>query len=413
MFAFARFVRLVSLFALFAVALAARAADMVYFNDGRILIGEIIKETDDEVEAKGTIDGVAMHSTFKRSQIASLIKDTKRKPSTIVKPTPDDAESKGDFLIVPLRGEFGTDIYPIGLSNAMDWAIKNKVPRIVMVIDSPGGKVWAAEHMTKLIKDRDSKLKFTMVIDRAISASIWPTFVSDEIYATPEATFGGAVVFVVNNTGAAEVDQKMNSILAAELAATAERKGHSGALVRAMMLPGSKLWAIAKPGNRWEISDTAPAAASRAESHELFAGGVATLTGMECVKYGVARFIGGSDADSIARALGGTSAGSQGEAAMANAKTACDALIKRYDQWRRNINDRIEKLNEAAATTKDKESLIRRIDDLANTITNSIGPIKEAAKNLQLLPLVNQMEAEDVAEFRKLVEKAKAKIRGK
>jgi chromosome segregation ATPase len=74
---------------------------------------------------------------------------------------------------------------------------------------------------------------------------------------------------------------------------------------------------------------------------------------------------------------------------------------------------RIEKLEEISQATTDKESLIRRIDDLASTITNSIGPIREEAKNLQLVPLINQLEAEDVPEFRKLVEKAKAKIRGK
>jgi hypothetical protein len=117
--------------------------------------------------------------------------------------------------------------------------------------------------------------------------------------------------------------------------------------------------------------------------------------------------------DEIERTLGGKSAGSKGESAMVNAKRSCDALYKRYDQWRRNIADRIEKLEEISQTTTDKESLIRRIDDLASTITNSIGPIREEAKNLQLVPLINQLEAEDVPEFRKLVEKAKAKIRGK
>lgn len=408
----ARLPRLLIALAAMLLAFAARAADMLYFNDGRILIGEIIKETDDEVEAKGTIDGVAMHSTFKRSQIASVIKDTKRKPTSIVTTDPKDQESKGDFLIVPLKGEFGTDIYPIGLANAMDWAIKNGVPRIVLVIDSPGGQVWAADLMAKMMRDRDSKLKFTMVIDRAISASIWPAFHSDELFVSPTATFGGAVVFVVHDTGDAAVDQKMNSILAADLTAVAQRKGHSSALVRAMMLPGTRLWAVQQPGGRWDLRESQPTSAD-VVSKELFVGGIATLTSTECVTYSVARAISSSDTDEIERSLRGKSAGPKGESAMQSAKRSCDALYKRYEQWRRNIADRIEKLEEISQTSGDKEAVIRRIDDLANTITNSIGPIREEAKNLQLVPLIKQLESEDVPEFRKLVEKAKAKIRGK
>jgi ClpP class serine protease len=143
-----------------------------------------------------------MHSTFKRSQIASLIKDTKKKPTSIIKTDPKDEESKGDFLIVPLKGEFGTDIYPLGVINAMDWCVKNKVPQIVFVIDSPGGYVWAAEYMAEKMAEKDAALKFTMVIDSAISASIWPAFASDRWFVTPAAIFGGAVVYSVSDTGA-------------------------------------------------------------------------------------------------------------------------------------------------------------------------------------------------------------------
>ncbi|MBY0113537.1 MAG: hypothetical protein K2Y21_11995 [Phycisphaerales bacterium] len=398
MFALARVVRLLGLFALFAIAFAARAADMLYFNDGRILIGEIIKETDDEVEAKGTIDGVAMHSTFKRSQIASVIKDAKKKPTSIVKTDPKDEESKGDFLIVPLKGEFGTDIYPLGVINAMDWCVKNKVPQIVFVIDSPGGYVWAAQYMAEKMAEKDASLKFTMVIDSAISASIWPAFASDRWYVTPAATFGGAVVYHVTNTGSAEVDTKMNSILAAKVGAMAESNGHSAALARAMMLPGASAFAVQKDG-RWIITDEGRPGTDGVVS--LNKNGIITLTAQECLRYGLAGQIPDSSSASIAAALGENkrSAGDGGEAFMRNAKISSEGLVRRWDQFRENYDKRLAELRETARKTKDLETVLRRVDALVATITNAIGPIRDDAKRLHYLPLIQELEGINIKKY--------------
>lgn len=410
MLSFSRFARFICLFAVFALALAARAADMVYFNDGRVLIGEILKETDDEVEAKGTIDGVAMHSTFKRSQIASLIKDAKKKPSSIVKTDPKDEESKGDFLVVPLKGEFGADIYPLGVINAMDWCIKNKVPQIVFVIDSPGGYVWAAEYMAEKMAENDARLKFTMVIDSAISASIWPAFASDRWFVTPAATFGGAVVYSVSNTGAAEVDTKMNSILAAKVGAMAESNGHSAALARAMMLPGSPAYAMQKDG-RWIITDEGRSGQDGTVS--LNKNGIITLTAMECVRYGIAAQIPDSSTASIAAALGENkrSAGDAGEVAMRNAKASCDGLLKRWKTFNENVARRVDELNESASTSKDREAVIRKIDAVASTITNGFGPIRDDAKKLHMLPLFVRLENADIRKYSERINDLKKRIR--
>lgn len=407
-----RFLALLASVVLTLFAFAARATDMVHFNDGRTLIGDVIKENDDEVEAKGTIAGVAIHSTFKKAMIAYIIRDVAvRTPSKVDQPEPA-GDSKGDFLIVPIKGEFGKDVFPLGLINAMDWAVKNNVPRIVMVIDSPGGMVWAAKYMAEQMKERYDKLKFTMVIQNAISASIWPTFASDNILIAPTGTFGGAVVFQINVQGAAEVNSKMNSILAAEVATMAESKGHSGALVRAMMLPGQQVWAVPS-GNSWKLVSSEPSDKT-AKAVQLNAGDIFTLTSADCTKYGIARPIPGITEAAISHALGDLkSAGDKGEALMRAAKTSCEGLIKRYRQWEQNIQDKINKLMDVAATATDKEAVIRRIDDLASTVTNSIGTLKESAKSLHMAPLVAQMEAEDAAGFRKRIDEVKAKIRGK
>jgi hypothetical protein len=395
--------------ALMSTCLFARADDMVYFNDGRVLMGQVISETDDEVEAKGTIAGVEFHSTFKKGQIASIIRNVSSRSPSKVESDVKDEKSSGDFLIVPLKGTFGEDVYPLGLINSMDWAVKNKVGRIVMVIDSPGGYVWASRYMSDKMKEYDNKLNFTMVIENSISASIWPTFASDDILITPGGTFGGAVVYHMTNTGSAEVDMKMNSILAAEVAAMAEKKGHSGALARAMMLSGQQVWAV-PAGKGWDLLATKPLDERGAK--QLSAGEVFTLTGADCVKYGIAGAIPDTSETAISHALGNLkSAGDQGEKFMKNAKTSCDGFIKRVKQWQANVRDRIEKLQDAATTAKDKESFIRRIDDVASTITNSIGPLRDQAKALHMMPLFDSFSSADVIEYRKRIDKIKEQIR--
>ncbi len=404
------FVAMLALLVLPCFVRSALADDMLYFSDGRILIGEVIKETDDDVEAKGTIGGVAIHSTFKKSQVASIIRNVGGSSSSKVEKDVKDEDAKGDYLIVPIKGEFGKDVYPLGLINAMDWAVKHKVPRIVMTIDSPGGAVWAAKLMSDKMKEYYDKLRFTMVIDNAISASIWPTFASDQIYITPSGTFGGAVVYTRNATGSAEVDMKMNSILAAEVAAMAEKKGHSGAVARAMMLSGQQVWA-ARVGGEWKLSATAPES-GRDQSKQLVSGEILTLTGRDCVLYGVAASIPDLSDSSISHALGDLKgAGNQGESSMKNAKTACEGLVKQYKAWRQSVVDGVTKLQDTARTAHDREAIIRKLDELSATYTNRIGTLKERAKQLQMLPVVAAMESEDAAEVRKIIDKVKADIR--
>ncbi|MBS0190283.1 MAG: hypothetical protein U0573_05170 [Phycisphaerales bacterium] len=394
----------------FFAAQPAVADDMIYFSDGRVLLGEIIKENDDEIEAKGKINGVDIHSTFKRAMIASVIKNVSTSTPSKVDSNSKDEDAKGDFLIVPLKGEFGEDIYPLGLINSMDWAVKHKVPRIVMVIDSPGGYVWASRYMADKIKEYDDKLNFTMVIENSISASIWPTFASDNIYITPGGTFGGAVVYHMTNTGSAEVDMKMNSILAAEVAAMAEKHGHSGAVAKAMMMSGQQVWAVPS-GGAWKLSSTKPDAP---DARQIGSGEIFTLTGTDCVTYGIARSIPNTSESAISHALGDLkSAGDQGAKLMQQAKSSCDALRKQYRSWREQLEESAQKLADTARSSKDREAVIRKIDDLVNTYTNRIGTLKDRAKQLHLVPLLVAMENENAVEVRNRIEKIKSQIRGK
>ena len=146
------------------------------------------------------------------------------------------------YLIVPLGGEVlpkWTDTVKLALDRAKAVGVKH----IVFVIDSPGGLVDEAESLAKLLQERDGDFETYAVVRRGISASIWPMFSCDHIYVTQGAMVGGALTFKVGATGAAQVDDKMNSVYAAHVASIAERKGHPAALARGMMLPDSQVFA--------------------------------------------------------------------------------------------------------------------------------------------------------------------------
>jgi len=159
-------------------------------------------------------------------------------------------------LEVPLVGTFGEDIYPKSIAVALDWAAGHGVSDIVFRLDSPGGEVWAAQRIVEIMDRHADQFRYHALVVRGISASIWPAFACATISMPPGSTLGGAVVYHVDS-GSAEVDMKMNSILSAELSARAERNGHDPAVVRAMMASEPELyaWRPRDTDDAWHLTD--------------------------------------------------------------------------------------------------------------------------------------------------------------
>lgn len=186
------------------------------------------------------------------------------------------------YLIVPLAGEVlprWTDTVKIALDRAAQAGVKH----VVFVIDSPGGLVDEAESLAKLLQERDAQFETYAVVRRGISASIWPMFSCDHIYVTRGAMVGGALTFRVGATGAAQVDDKMNSVYAAHVASIAERKGHPAALARGMMLPDAQVYASGE-GENAKVTNDSESGARRVKDR----GAVLTLTADEAVRLGLA-----------------------------------------------------------------------------------------------------------------------------
>tara|TARA_R110000782_G_scaffold57258_21_gene119776 strand:+ start:8417 stop:9760 length:1344 start_codon:yes stop_codon:yes gene_type:complete len=306
---------------------SASSGDEVMMRDGTVYTGKVVSQTRREVVIDTEIAGISTRMTLDRRQIRAVsIGDTPSEtpadpaeeltnPPSIpgsINPGASIQTPKSDVKIlkrdgvdliveIPMNGTFGQDIYPLSIAEGLDWAREQGATDIVFRMNSPGGEVWAAEEIVEIMADHASEFRYHALIEHAISATIWPAFNCDTITMAPGATFGGAVVFRRSGTGSAEVDKKMTSIMAAKLAASAEAKGHSQALVKSMMLSEEGAYAVPDGNGGWTVVSEKPA---DGETYETIDGPdtVLTLTADQAGKYGIVTVIKNRDINTFAEA---------------------------------------------------------------------------------------------------------------
>lgn len=396
---------------------ASLRADIVYLSDGTWIRGTILKETKEEIEIDGkTNSGITIKGTIQKSRVSSIIRtdtpaeDSAKDPGSPATGTPktdkegdktdEKPTAKGDFLVIPLTGTFGEDIVPMGVKPSLEWAVKNKVKHVVFTIDSDGGQVWAAEAIREMMVKHEKDLTYHMVIKKAMSASIWVVFTSHRIASLPGSTLGAAVAFSRNTTGEAEVDEKLNSALAARLASAAETRGHSGHLVRAMILTKYDLFAAKGEDGKWRIVHDKPTTGLV----ETLSDGtrVVTLTSDEMDRYGVAsKLASGTDKD-LATWIGDaafTSSGNRGDIAMKKAVSETKAVAKQIENWATQVVESFAAMQEAIKAD-DADAAIRAIEDYLRQVRR-VGALRNKAEamNMAAYPAFKRIDVEkDVKE---------------
>ncbi|MFG0275375.1 MAG: hypothetical protein ACF8QF_09995 [Phycisphaerales bacterium] len=321
---------------------AVASADRVVMKDGRVFEGTITKETRTSVTIDAVVANIQTTMTLSKREIESIEKGPapsaapaptqtrEREPARELRrdrtPTRSRRATSGEsarYIVVPIHGVFGEDIAPPGVADAIQFAARRNIDHVVFHIDSPGGYTWAADAIVEAMVEAKDSMRLIAYIDDAISASIWVVFGCDEVFVAPGATIGAAVTYSKDNTtGATEVDQKLNSALAAKIAGMAERTGRSGVIARAMFLPEAEAYAVEVAPGEHEIVDRHPGgreAVTRIDGSDT----VLTLTGDEAIKWGLAQPAEGIDR--IGRALGldgWTKHNDYGEAAMRKAGEA-------------------------------------------------------------------------------------------
>ncbi len=349
--------RLIAVFAVCCALAAASLADVVTLRDGRVFEGAITKKTAASITIDTKVAGIRTTLSFRRSEIESIEEKplpedffapkkkrsrSERKTREARRPEREErsAGATARYLEIPIRGEFGKDVVAAGVRKALAWAKRRGIEHIVFRIDSPGGMVMTAEKIAEAMRDHEGALTYHAMVEKeALSAAIWVVFGCDTVQMLPGSSVGAAVAYLrENTTGEIEVDAKLNSALASNVAAAAERKGHDVDVVRAMMLMEAELWAVEK-GEGVELVSEFPRGARAADVQRVdSADAVLTLTAEEAGRFGVAQMIKSAEDLGAALEIGDfRSAGGYGLVAMRDAKAE---RLKHLDEIK-EISERI------------------------------------------------------------------------
>ncbi len=327
-------------------------ADQVILRDGTVYEGTIISETRRSIVIDTEVHGISTRMTLDINEILKVTKSEDMEDAEDLEveaegsdlltiPTRSSEEESEEVEVlkregyqllmeIPLSGTFGQDIYPLSVADSLEWAKSRGVTDIVFRINSPGGEVWAAQDLVAVMERFSDDFTYHMLIEHAISASIWPSFWSSSISMAPGADFGGAVVYSTNETGSAEVDKKMTSIMASKLGSAAEANGHSRHLVQAMMLSEAEVYAY-KDDGEWVLTNSKD---GLPKGYETIDGPdtVLTLTTEQAARYGIVKALESKSLDAFAAANGiekWDSAGEIGHELAADANEKCKRLRDR------------------------------------------------------------------------------------
>lgn len=413
---------------------ASAFPDKVILRDGTEYIGEVVSDTDREVQIKTTISNIETTLRIEKWRVREVVLDATDAPDTDPAPESpnrpvagsDEADDASEYeyenlkregyalvLEIPMEGTFGEDIYPKSIASALEWAVGSGVTDVVFRINSGGGEVWAAEKIVEIMERHEDDLRYHGLIESAISASIWPMFECDTISMAPGSDFGGAVVFSQTSTGEVEVDKKMNSILAAKLASSAEAKGHDPVIVRAMMLSESEVWKFRRAGTSmpWRLTDIKANATAPGMEYELVDTDqqIMTLTQREAADLGVAIALADDSLESVVTSV---NLGMWDDAGTFGTETA--------EEWNRKsdrLRDRIQTTASALmieAARMNNAGTVGSVGLAVNVARRKMAELKRylrEAEDLEMDTIIDSFEGLDLDLLSDQIERRGAEVR--
>ncbi|MEM7755959.1 MAG: hypothetical protein AAF297_10030 [Planctomycetota bacterium] len=208
-------------------------------------------------------------------------------------------------LTVPCKGTVGEQITAAGLADAFRRAGRQKVERVILEVDSPGGYVYEADALIAVLRDHSEAFDVVAVVDgEALSAATVLLAGADAWFVTAGSNVGAAVAFAEDrSTGSVDVDAKFNGVWSSSLAGLADENGWSGDLFRAMVERGVTLYAgWAVDAETPVFSRTWPEGMDRVKRIDT-EDTVLALNAGELVDLGLARVLDDTSLDGVAEAM--------------------------------------------------------------------------------------------------------------
>lgn len=155
-----------------------------------------------------------------------------------------DAEPRtGPVVRIPIQGVIELGLAPF-VERSLREAADAEAAVVILDMDTPGGRVDAAERIANAISDSEVPV-YTYVNRAAISAGALISLASDRIYMRPGARIGAATP--VDGTGET-APEKVVSVMRSTMRSLAEARGLDPAVAEAMVDPDIQIEGVVEEG---------------------------------------------------------------------------------------------------------------------------------------------------------------------
>ncbi len=230
-------------------ALAA-SADVIKMSDGRQFEGTVVATSNDSISIDTVVSTVRVTLKLNRAEIASH--DKKPVRAGFYDPAPADARISDPtkfadpgsvYLEVPIKGEFGKDVYAAGVRQIIAYARAHRIGHLVFVVESNGGDLDEAREIYDLIRGQFGKIRMHAIVANCMGDAMAVPAACDTINLLPGSSVGGLGrrLAEISDKLAKEDEMVLRRQLANELEATAKLRGRNGKVIRAMVDPTESL----------------------------------------------------------------------------------------------------------------------------------------------------------------------------
>jgi membrane-bound serine protease (ClpP class) len=173
--------------------------------------------------------------------------------------------ASGGVHRVPVTGVIELGLAPF-IERSLQEAAASGARAVVLDIDTPGGRVDAAERIADALRDSDVPV-YAFVNRRAFSAGALISLAADQIYMMPGSVIGAATPVDGSGTKASE---KIVSAMRSEMRALAEQRGLDPRIAEAMVDESIGVPGLTEPGQLLTLTTEEAVSVSYAVAVESF-----------------------------------------------------------------------------------------------------------------------------------------------
>jgi len=239
----------IALAVLAACVTTAFGSATIHLKDGRVLEGEIVRETDTFLFIRVMIGGVGKDELVLRSNIDRI--EAAEAPATAPGDEMDeldrDAESEDAaasrdgavrVAFITLEEMVGPFMFAPALSDSVEALEDDDVDVVILRFNSGGGALAEIEPLIEVIEDEiKPEYRVAAWIESAISAAAMTASICEEIYFMSEGNLGAATGFRQGGSGAESIAGRELEEVLRLMEGVSERGQKNPLVMRAMQVP--------------------------------------------------------------------------------------------------------------------------------------------------------------------------------